>query len=1079
MPNFDRFINTDINTTPFQLVTFGKDAPLLEVELNEAQYIMYNKLQLIAKRIIGDIFDGTMTVSNSQLLIDGIFCVDGHIINCDNISVPISANKSYYMNISIKSVTGSTVIKKNGYINGDTIDNTIIDNRVGETTTGRKSIEFSISTNEDTSADSSVLIFSTSDSLGITKNIQDGKITTKFDSLMRDINTLNKETTVNLLKPTLGTVTQNGVTCTNNGDGTYTLNGTASEVTDFILYGSSNLVELNKEFRLTGCPNNTDAYLIVADWGNPWTVYGKDKGNGSNFKITTSSPYKRVSIVVPKGKTVDNIVFKPMITTNLNATYDDFVPYTGSTGQINSDVADIQSALDGKASSSHTHTKSQITDFPTSLPASDVYSWAKASTKPSYTKSEVGLGNVDNIADSEKSVKYATSAGSASNLSGFITDTTGFWDATNATPKAGKCINRMNTPNGGGMAFSEHDSTVDQIIDGKYYQDDGKYMCLDTNNYSSYAASKDHSHTTVNGHTVESNVPANAKFTDTDTWRPQPDWNATSGDAVIKNKPVSMPANGGDADHATRLVCAETRPTSADKASSSDRVGMMEMFIASSSMTTGKPSADAKILQMNWDNTSGWDSQLAMINSGMLQHRNMSNGKWQDWKILLDNYNWSNIINLQNYNHPEIKFNCYNPHFPAKIGVKNNNELFIVAPRANDNINSGEDASGLIFKNCASGIFPAQMSKNGDIKMANQGLKLGSSTHSFGDIYSNGVCLTSDKKQKKDIACLKDNYEVYKNIFDNIDFVKYRWKYNNNSGLADKPSSRYHYGVIAQDVEKAFKSYGLDNSDNGIIKAEFFLNNTSDRYICGGWSEPYYNENTEISYMYSKNVWNYKHNLEYSVKNEIIEKQISDINISDGYKDRNSIGYIMIEDNSKVKADNYHPPVKINSINLVDKYGDYTKVKFKQVDSVPYYSEDDNNMSTPLSSVNFIDNYSFEVNFDIMYGKHAIKVEIPFNIYDYEKIVADVDFIGEYKIYMLPEGNYRTTNFLYDIERVGDEIVYDYSLDYNELINMSLMVLQQKTNEFDLYKEQTTNDINSLIETTKRLEEQIKKLKGE
>lgn len=188
MPNFDRFINTDINTTPFQLVTFGKDAPLLEVELNEAQYIIYNKLQLIAKRIIGNIFDGTMTASNSQLLINGIFCIDGHIINCDNISVPISASKSYYMNINIKSVTGSTVIKKNGYTGGDTIDNTIIDNRVGETTTGRKSIEFSISTNEDTSADSSVLIFSTSDSLSVTKKIQDGKITTELSRLGNDIN---------------------------------------------------------------------------------------------------------------------------------------------------------------------------------------------------------------------------------------------------------------------------------------------------------------------------------------------------------------------------------------------------------------------------------------------------------------------------------------------------------------------------------------------------------------------------------------------------------------------------------------------------------------------------------------------------------------------------------------------------------------------------------------------------------------------------------------------------------------------------------------------------------------------------
>ena len=39
---------------------------------------------------------------------------------------------------------------------------------------------------------------------------------------------------------------------------------------------------------------------------------------------------------------------------------------------------------------SHTHTKSQITDFPSSMPASDVYAWAKASTKPTYTYSEVG-----------------------------------------------------------------------------------------------------------------------------------------------------------------------------------------------------------------------------------------------------------------------------------------------------------------------------------------------------------------------------------------------------------------------------------------------------------------------------------------------------------------------------------------------------------------------------------------------------------------------------------------------------------------------------------------------------------------
>ena len=57
---------------------------------------------------------------------------------------------------------------------------------------------------------------------------------------------------------------------------------------------------------------------------------------------------------------------------------------------------------------SHTHKKSEIVDFPSSMPASDVSAWAKAASMPSYTKAEVGLGNVDNTADSAKSVKSAT-----------------------------------------------------------------------------------------------------------------------------------------------------------------------------------------------------------------------------------------------------------------------------------------------------------------------------------------------------------------------------------------------------------------------------------------------------------------------------------------------------------------------------------------------------------------------------------------------------------------------------------------------------------------------------------------------
>jgi hypothetical protein len=89
------------------------------------------------------------------------------------------------------------------------------------------------------------------------------------------------------------------------------------------------------------------------------------------------------------------------------------------------EVTGLQTALDGKAASGHNHdgtyepaitagTSAQyirgdktLATMPTSLPASDVSAWAKEATKPTYTKSEVGLGNVDNTSDANKPVSTA------------------------------------------------------------------------------------------------------------------------------------------------------------------------------------------------------------------------------------------------------------------------------------------------------------------------------------------------------------------------------------------------------------------------------------------------------------------------------------------------------------------------------------------------------------------------------------------------------------------------------------------------------------------------------------------------
>lgn len=54
---------------------------------------------------------------------------------------------------------------------------------------------------------------------------------------------------------------------------------------------------------------------------------------------------------------------------------------------------EVNTKLDGKSNTGHKHVKADITDFPTSMPASDVYAWAKAASKPSYTIGEVS-GNL-------------------------------------------------------------------------------------------------------------------------------------------------------------------------------------------------------------------------------------------------------------------------------------------------------------------------------------------------------------------------------------------------------------------------------------------------------------------------------------------------------------------------------------------------------------------------------------------------------------------------------------------------------------------------------------------------------------
>ena len=162
------------------------------------------------------------------------------------------------------------------------------------------------------------------------------------------VSDVRKETTVNLLKPTLATTTQSGVTCTNNGDGTYTLNGTASAETTFIVQIIGNIVEkyANKDLWLVGCPKNGSMNTYRQHFWCEGQEMMFDTGSGTKFRIENTTKNANIAIIIEPGTTTNNLVFKPMITTNLNATYDDFVPYTGSTGGLNSDLAEVVKMAD-------------------------------------------------------------------------------------------------------------------------------------------------------------------------------------------------------------------------------------------------------------------------------------------------------------------------------------------------------------------------------------------------------------------------------------------------------------------------------------------------------------------------------------------------------------------------------------------------------------------------------------------------------------------------------------------------------------------------------------------------------------
>ena len=81
-----------------------------------------------------------------------------------------------------------------------------------------------------------------------------------------------------------------------------------------------------------------------------------------------------------------------------------------SLNKADSAIQDISSKVDNSTYSVDKKTFALKTEIPTTLPASDVSAWAKASAKPTYTAAEIGLNQVNNTSDMNKPISTATQA---------------------------------------------------------------------------------------------------------------------------------------------------------------------------------------------------------------------------------------------------------------------------------------------------------------------------------------------------------------------------------------------------------------------------------------------------------------------------------------------------------------------------------------------------------------------------------------------------------------------------------------------------------------------------------------------
>ena len=145
------------------------------------------------------------------------------------------------------------------------------------------------------------------------------------------------------------THTDNGITWTDNGDGTVTANGTATGASVFyMVHNTSEPIQAEKcKYTLNGCPSggSSSKYAVrLYESTKSLPILCTDIGAGAVFDNSNGNILGiATACVIYKGTTVENLTFKPMLVKGSHKC--PYNPYRLSKAKLRADIDSVNSSL--------------------------------------------------------------------------------------------------------------------------------------------------------------------------------------------------------------------------------------------------------------------------------------------------------------------------------------------------------------------------------------------------------------------------------------------------------------------------------------------------------------------------------------------------------------------------------------------------------------------------------------------------------------------------------------------------------------------------------------------------------------